>query len=151
VAAFLRFQYHHDDRTFRQYGFEVLICILSCFTPSKVFSPSMLSVLRSAENSSNQRWRFASGIRLNAIILGYLIALLALNRYFGIPDDLPVLSIQLIGYALISLLAFSSCRRIAEVVAASSVLFLNFFFCSKPTEYVFDEFQPDIVTPPPNL
>ncbi|PKO39270.1 MAG: hypothetical protein CVU33_05575 [Betaproteobacteria bacterium HGW-Betaproteobacteria-6] len=85
------------------------------------------------------------------MVWGYFIALLALNRYFGIPDDLPVFAIQLIGYALISLLAFSSYRRIAEVVAASSVLFVSFFLCSKPTEYVFDEFLPDIVTPPPNL
>lgn len=111
----------------------------------------MLRELRLAERSSNNRWQFACGVRLITVVLGYFLVLPVLNRYFGMPDDLPMLVIQFIGYAVICGLVFFSHIRIADVVAASSVLCNNVFLCFMPLENSFSDFLPEVVTPPPNL
>ena len=89
------------------------------------------------------------GRRLIAIVVGYFVALPILNRCFGIPDDLPVLAIQFIGFVLIFWVVFRSHRRITDVVAASSGLFNSFFLCFKPLANSFSDFLPEVVTPPP--
>jgi hypothetical protein len=142
---------HQENRTFKRYGFEILIFLCACTSPSMVCSPSMLPQLASAVRSSEARWKFATGTLFLTTVFGQFLIYWLINRYLNLPDLILMMLGQLLFVAMLYFIACNSRKKIAEVLKASSI-FCSFLFSTLIlAEKHFQDFVPNVVTPPPNL
>lgn len=127
------------------------ILFLACISPSKLFPTQMLADLRSALHSSGERRKFITSFGFLALILGYFPLLLLLNYGFDMPSDTLVMSLQLLGAAVLFFLTSSSRQKISEALDESSVCHAVPVMTIGFVVEGFSDFLPAILTPPPNL
>lgn len=127
------------------------ILFLACISLSKLFPTPMLADLRSALHSSGERQKFISSFGFLALLLGYFPLLLLLNYGLDMPNDVLVMSLQLLGAAVLFFLASSSRQKISEVLDASSVCHAVPVMTTSFVVEAFSDFLPVVLTPPPNL
>jgi hypothetical protein len=111
----------------------------------------MLGSLESANRSSRERWKFVSSGRFLALIVGYFPVVLLLNRCYGLPDDLYLLAVQLVGITVLFVLAFCSTLAIPTVLAASLKFYAAAFATIPTVVEQFTDFVPAVHTPPPKF
>lgn len=111
----------------------------------------MVGSLESANRSSRERWKFVSSGRFLALIVGYFPIVLVLNRSFGLPDDLCLLAVQLVGITVLIVLAFCTKRAIPTLLAASLKFYVAAFATTPPVVEKFTDVVPAVHTPPPNF
>ncbi len=111
----------------------------------------MLADLRSALHSSCERQKFVTSFGFLALLVGYFPLLLLLNYGLEMPNDVLMMSLQLLGVAILFFLASSSRQKIAEVLDASSLCHAVPVMTASFVVEAFSDFLPVILTPPPNL
>lgn len=127
------------------------ILFLASIAPSKLFPTPMLADLRSALHSSCERQKFVTSFGFLALLVGYFPLLLLLNYGLEMPNDVLMMSLQLLGVAILFFLASSSRQKIAEVLDASSLCHAVPVMTASFVVEAFSDFLPVILTPPPNL
>lgn len=108
----------------------------------------MLADLRSALHSSGERQKFILSFGFLALLLGYFPLLLLLNYFFGISSDIFVMSLQLLGVAILFFVALSSRGRISEALDASSRYHAVNVMTTSVVVEIFCDHLPVVLTPP---